>query len=246
MASTFQRLFGWLIEIFEANPLRRRENDVRRQLASGLREYEALTASIYNAVLEACNFYAANPQISTPSANLQMLLLQRLIADLRVCQDAACTGYALQAMTLAATVHEVAYGLAYIGASDQRAREWSEHTNERKQYPLSGHKSCIQDAGKHIGLDAAQIDQEYRIYQELCWGKHANPVLQREYGALDRGDHAEVQQQPYYSERTLAFGRYGLFHALRSVATALVVFSKLHLDRSATNPLHPAIEAIVK
>src|SRR3989442_4928073 len=72
-----------------------------------------------------------------------------------------------------------------------------------------------------------------------CWGKHGNPILQREYGVIERCLVAEVQQQHYFSDRTVKYGRYALLHAARAVGAALVVFTQLQCRSSCIHPTAP-------
>jgi len=145
---------------------------------------------------------------------------------------------------IASSIHEVAYSLIYLGNSNDRARAWVEHTNTRRQYPESGHKSAIESAAAYFPLSNAEIEQEYGIYTQLCWGKHGNPIFQREYGVIDRGPVVEIQQQPYFSDRTIKYGRYALLHAARAVGAALVVFTQLHLEDVADAALVAHLAAI--
>jgi len=212
--------------------LPQRERKVRRQLKPFLKEYERLIALVYDYIPAAASVYARGP-VQKPVGNLQLILLTRLQADLRVCQRSACDGYPLQALTIASSIHEISYGLIYLGDSNERAKQWTEHSNERRQYPESGHKSAIDSAKSYFPLTKAELGQEYGIYMQLCWGKHGNPILQREYGVIDRGDVAEVQQQPYFSDRTVKYGRYAMLHAARAVGAAVVVFTQVHLEGAA-------------
>jgi hypothetical protein len=240
MSQFIQLISAWI----QGNTLPQRERSVRRKLKPFLAEYANLVAFIYDFVVHAAKVYAANEKVQQAVANLQLLLLTRLQADLRVCQRAACDGYPLQALTVASSIHEVSYGLIYLGRLNERAREWVEHTITRKQYPESGHRSAIESAATYFPLTQAQIEQEYGIYTQLCWGKHGNPILQREYGVIDKGLVVEIQQQPYFADRTVKYGRYALLHSSRAVGAALVVFTQLHLETVADARLVNELGAI--
>jgi len=207
-----------------------REAEVREALASGIVDYENLIASIYDCITLAAVAFSQIEPHAKASGNLFALLLARLQGDLRVCVRAALDGYAIQALTLAATIHELSYQAIFIGGSDDRAREWSEHVNESRQYPEAGHFAAIESARGYFALSAEDIAREYGIYRQLCWAKHGNPVLQRQYGAVQLEEVVEIQQIPYYSERTLSFVRYALLHASRAIGATMIVFTQTHLE----------------
>ena len=240
MLTTFRRLWS----LVSGRSLPARERRVRRRLRPFLSEYEELIALCYDYIARTADTYAANPELQRPVANLQLVLLMRLQADLRVCVRCARDGYPFQALTVASAIHEISYALIYLGDSDDRARKWTEHTNARKQYPESGHRSAIESAKAYFPLTPGEIEQEYGIYGQLCWGKHGNPILQTEYGVIDKGAVAEVQQLPYYSTRTVAYARYALLHSARAVGAALVVFTTLHLIPKAPQTLMDHLMAI--
>jgi hypothetical protein len=199
-------------------------------LADELVDYSSLVGKVYNAVTHGLELFSQHDN-PPPVAKLQALILARLLADLRVCQWAATGGYVFQAITLASVLHEVSYGLVYLGKSDQRAKEWVEHDNLKKPYPECGHRQTIKEVRKYFPeLTDQHLETEYAVYQQMCLAKHGNPQLQRQYGALDKGGMIEIQHPPYYSERTVFYARYALLHAARSAGTALHVYVMLHLE----------------
>lgn len=210
------------------------EAQVAEQLAAELAEYHDLAMSTYNLISELTEVANRETDRLPAAAKIQMMIFARLQGDLRVCEMAAGSGYALQAMTIASTIHEVAYGLTHLDASDERAREWMTHSNARRQYPEIGHRAVIQAAVRMLELDpsveAQQADQEYSVYQQLCWAKHANPIIQRHYGIEITPEQLEVQQIPFYSQDTVRYIRYALLHAAHAVVTAIHIFVKAHLS----------------
>lgn len=218
-------------------PIEELEENVRGRLREELRDYKSLVATAFNLVSELNRIASEDNDRLGPVARLQMVIFARLQGDLRVCEWAASTGYALQAMTMASAIHEVAYALIYLGDSDARAKEWIEHEKMHKQYPECGHRAVIDHAGKYFDLSDVKKRQEYSIYQQLCLAKHGNPLIQREYGVVETPEAMMVQQLPYYSARTLRFARFAIFHAVRAVGSAAWVFIRLHLSEKRQNEL---------
>lgn len=206
-----------------------------------LADYLRLASEVYDAFGRA--LLSVNPAQTKlrPAGNVQLLVFARVLGDLRACQRAAADGYAMQALTLAATIHEVSYAATYLEDSDDRAREWIEHANVKKQYPECGHEQVIRAVGKRFDLPEEKIQQEYEIYRQLCLAKHGNSVLQRQYGSFAQGELRVVLQIPYFSERTVRFARFALLHACRAVAIALDRFAILHLEEDAARTLIPEL-----
>ena len=194
--------------------IRKLEASVAAKLETDLREYEIMSALTFNAMSEINRRASAWDDLSF-SGKLGMILLARLQADLRVVTWAAATGYAVPAMTVAASLHENAYILMYIGNSDERAKEWVEHTKTKTTYPECGHANVIPAVVKYFDADERVVVHERGVYEGLCQAKHGNPMLQKEYGVALSEDVVEVQQIPYYSPNTVALGRYALFHSIR-------------------------------
>lgn len=231
-------LFNWLLKAInkllsrrsQEHALTQLEASVRRALADELVDYSALLGRVYNAITHGLVLFGKHDN-PPPVAKLQALILARILADLRVCQWTATGGYVFQAITLASVLHEVSYGLIYLGKSDDRAKEWIEHDNLKKTYPECGHRQTIKEVRKYFPeLTDQHLETEYAVYQQMCLAKHGNPQLQRQYGALEKEGMIEIQHPPYYSERTVFYARYALLHASRAAATALHVYTMLHLE----------------
>lgn len=205
------------------------ERDVTERLRGDLADYRALVAVGWNMVGDLLSRAAAHSAELTHAGKIGMPLLARIQADLRATMRVAETGYALPALTLASSLHENAYISMYIGDSDERAREWMEHQKTHKQYPECGHANVIQAVAPQFGLTADQIERERIVYSQLCWAKHGNPILQRTYGIEQVEKNVLVHQIPYYSQETVRFCRFAIFHAVRPVASAGLVFALQHL-----------------
>lgn len=109
-------------------------------------------------------------------------LLYRLANDLRGVQELAIRGYSLQAVSLAASMFEGAYTLAFIGNNDALAREWVDHKEPTHTFRPA--KTLVEEVvkkEKEPDVDAA-TKARYLVYTQLCLAKHVNPRLQRQHG----------------------------------------------------------------
>ena len=164
-----------------------------------------------------------------------MILASRLQTDLRGVALEASLGYALQAMTIASAVREIAVALMYIGADDGRARDWAQHDKEWCTYPAK-HKPALKEVLPRYlpEADDAAVEREYDVYTYLCWAKHANPMLQRGYGITETApDAAHLERQPNASPDTLWCCRYAIAQAVRAALWAVGVFAQCHLPGEA-------------
>lgn len=203
-----------------------REAEVASQLRTELLPYIALCGKEHNLFIRCANAVAKQPLSN--AASIMVMVTARVLGDLRVCEWAAEHGYALQAASIGATIHELTYSAAYIGDSDARAVEWLAHDNARKAYPESGHASAIAAVLKALGQGPEYSVKEYDLYRELCQAKHGNPMLQRNYGTTEDAEGHLIEQIPYYSKDTVGLARFSLLHSARAVFALLTVLLRTH------------------
>jgi hypothetical protein len=109
------------------------------------------------------------------SIRVGVLLLHRLANDLRGTVLTATSGYPAQALTLVASMYEVAHTIAYIGNDEALAIEWQNHLDPTRSFrPVT---ALTLEGIKRIGFSnpEAQADRHYCRYTQLCWAKHAWP-----------------------------------------------------------------------
>ena len=208
------------------------ESVVRARMEPELRDYVDVLGKAYNLLGEIVE--ASNVNQLSLSAKVQVMLAARLQEDLRSVDLTASLGYALAALTHASVVREVAYGMMYLD-SDDRALAWWAHQKENKAYPECGHKDVLRDVlGRRFGR-ADAVDQEYKVYTDMCLAKHANPVLQREYGVLKSPAAIHVVSHPFYSADVVLFCKFALAHSIRAVTTAALLFATELESEEATD-----------
>lgn len=217
------------------------EEQVRAQLEPHLAPYAEFAGHAFTLIEDVTDIASSGVLPQTAPANIQLTVLGRLQGDLRACWLSASVGYALPAMTLASSIQEIAFGAAYLESSDDRAREWVEHENEKKQYPECGHRRTIESVAPLLLLSPVQVDQEYQIYRQLCWAKHGNPVLQRSYGIESVEGRARVHPQPHYSKETTRLCQFALANGTRPLLFLLQTFVGLHVPPTHAPQLQVAI-----
>lgn len=113
-------------------------------------------------------------------------LLYRLANDLRGVQELALRGYPLQAASMAASMFEGAYTLAYIGHDENLAQEWVDHDDPTRTFrPVKNLVRAVMQKEGVPDIEAA-TRARYRDYQQLCLAKHINPLLQKQHGISKR------------------------------------------------------------
>jgi hypothetical protein len=164
-------------------------------------------------------------------------LLIRLANDLRGVGLLAERGYALQAASLGASIYEVAYTVAFIGADEGLAQEWIRHEDPTR--PFRGVWDLTVGGLRSLGLDNEMRRRaQYRVYRQLCLAKHANPILEMIHGfRLEHGD-VVGGTGPDSSEAAIRAARFALEHSVGLAGVALKVFLINHVrSEEASGPI---------
>jgi hypothetical protein len=149
------------------------------------------TYNLLNVVTSA--IAAATVHEMSLARRITMSLLVRLANDLRSITRLALSGYPIQAAALAASAYEIACAVVLIGTDEARARQWVAHKNPQRLPEFLGdlQKATVEMLAT-IGMQGEQLteqaDTAYITYSQFCMAKHGNPLLQKELGAVHRGD----------------------------------------------------------
>ena len=223
--------------------IRDHEDSIREKMLERLHAHEQLAAVSFALMSRAQTIpdHVVGPQQLSLMA--MRPLLARLQGDLRAIYLLAIRGYALAALSLAASLHEIAFITMYIGGNDSRARDWFAHSNPYRTYPPITVKQIIEDVGQQLGLTAERIQQEYSVYQQLCEAKHGNPRLQTRYGIVAFDEHQVIEQIPFYSDNTVVLCGVALWFASRALTLATMVFVNEHLPEAEREEIGRALDA---
>ena len=160
-------------------------------------------------------------------------LLIRVSNDIHCTAKLALQGYPLQALSLASTAYEAAICVAAIGGDDTLAEKWAEHSDPKRSFmPV---RELIKQAFTNLRLSTnrASITSEYAIYSQLCLAKHANPILQMQYGFALESNNVLSFNGPDNSEYSVRAAWFAMEHGIRLSNIAIVGFFENHLPQNA-------------
>ncbi|MGH9334158.1 MAG: DUF4265 domain-containing protein [Vicinamibacteria bacterium] len=178
------------------------------------------------------------------SEKVATVLLIRLSNDLLCASLLARRGYALQAVTLVAAIYEAAFTIAYLGSDEERARNWIEHEDPTRSF--MDMRSMTKEGLAKLGTPDpdAQANVEYKVYRQLCMGKHSNPLLQKRYGYQRRESSVFAMNGPDTSESSVRAAWLALEHGAALTYIALSSFFLSHLPKDLADELCPQLENI--
>ncbi len=222
--------------------------DAEKRAASALlpelKDHLELTREFMNLIGESGVSLGMRPiDECTPSFKVTSQLLIRLANDLRCVGLLAERGYHLQAWIIASSIYEVGITIAFIGGDNELAQKWIGHDKPDQAF-LKNLRTATKEALKKCGVDdpEKQAEADYRVYQWLCMGKHANPLLQKEYGLIQHGQDVSLQNGP--SETAVDSLWYAMDHATRYTYVALAAFAKSHLPIEQHNRIAERANAL--
>ena len=151
------------------------EQRALERLKAELGQHLAYVGCIYNLLVQTNYAFNGRDIVSMrPSLRVCLYLLAKLANDLRCVGLLAERGYGVQACALAASLYETSHMIAYLRSDDDRANDWLAHDD-----PVNAPKSTRDLNRKNFeafGLPSEKADTEFRVYRQLCWMKHSNPV----------------------------------------------------------------------
>ena len=150
------------------------ERDALETLEPELRKHAQLTELAFNTIGIITSRAPELPirEVSQPR-KVCVTLLVRLSNDLRCAALLALRGYAVQALSLVASMYEAAYTIAAIGSDDNLAQDRIDHDDPTHSF--RNVRSLTLDGLKKLGHPdpKSQLKTEYRVYRQLCLGKHS-------------------------------------------------------------------------
>lgn len=164
------------------------------------------------------------------SRKVVTVLLVRTSNDIRAAGLLAWHGYTLQAASQIANCHESAFIVALIGSDDDLAKKWLNH-DDPTTLPFGKIKAITRKALQNLNVPNldGQTAAECVTYSQLCWAKHANPILQKSHGVeLKKGD-LVFFNGPDTSEASIRLVCYALEHSAHLAYLALCSFVTNHL-----------------
>lgn len=159
------------------------EDQIASEMMPTIQPYLALLQDAY--FLSAEIFRSALPEVN-PSLAKQICckLLMRLNNDLRAIFMLVNVGYDVQANCVAASVYECAFTIGTIWDNPELSKEWINWDDPKKTFrdAFTLTKMCLENYGQHKDWTNVM----YKLYRQLCWGKHLNPIAEQQ-GGMERG-----------------------------------------------------------
>src|SRR6266496_5533198 len=169
-----------VVPSLKRTPWRSLESEVTRRLRHQLTVHLRAARSAHATVRAVVTMVAATPASDGVRARtVQSRLLVRLSNDLRTVELLCVRGYILQAMTVAASIHELAHVVAFIGEDDARALRWEKHDEMQHTYPsLRQRAKTVRGSLVALGFEGDELENEFRnqedSYSLFCAAKHGN------------------------------------------------------------------------
>lgn len=205
------------------------EKQVVEQLGPHLLEHQVLATDAFNLISILLAQVPEAPMKTIPKAlGVAVKLMLRLSNDLRSVQILSSKGYSIQALAIAASMCEVAYTVAWVGADETRAQTWLDHENPTR--PVRDLRTMIRYGRAALGSPDPEEDtkREYRVYVQLCWAKHASPVLEKRYGIEVSADKVTIPHGPDASGDAIRAAWFALENAARFVEIVAASFFNNH------------------
>ena len=168
--------------------------------------------------------------------NVAMKLLARLGQDLACTIPLVATGYPVQALSIAASVFEVSFTVAYIRDEHARAQEWIDHDDPTR--PFKRVLDLLQD------VIAANSAKHYSTYRQLCMAKHANPLLEQSFGIQEQDGEILVRGGPVFDEVAFRMAWYALTNGAGLASIAIASVLTHHVDAEQVPALSSSLNSL--
>jgi hypothetical protein len=159
-------------------------------------------------------------------------ILIRIMQDLRCVQICATSGYAPAAGTLAASIFELSYEIAFLAGRPDRAEKWFAHTNIKKT--AEEHHNRLGSVLAKEFSDPAErapfTDAEWDNYAFLSALKHGNSAIQQYFGVEDTLDGVTFTPLPSQSDLSVNTTNVVFYRACQYALRGVAYFANIYLD----------------
>lgn len=173
----------------------------------------------------------------TSSVKVVYTLLAKVMNDLRAAAIVAARGYSIQAATLASSLYETAFMIAYIGNNNERADKWIDHEDPKKLfinvYDLT--KQGLKNIDVPNFKELAEI--EYEKYRQLCMVKHSNPLVQKSHVYTIEENSVVANFGPETTEQSVRVSWFAIENAINCSMIGISSFINFHLCTNATTEI---------
>ena len=208
------------------------ENKAFAFLKEELSEHYSLSEKVWLLMAEVINQVPEMPLNDMRSAlKVALPLITRISNDLRCVAQTALYGYSVQAVSLTASIYEAAYTIAYIGCDEKLAQDWIDHEDPTRLF--KDIRTITKGHLKNLGVPDVerQSNAEYRVYRQLCWAKHSNPLLIKQHGISRSGNSFFFNNGPDTSDQSVKAAWFALEHASALSLIAIISFIINHVPK---------------
>lgn len=156
------------------------------------------------------------------------ILLTRVLTELQAVAHLTTLGYPVQALTLTGTMLEVCHAASYIGADEDRATQWYEHTDTRSSYPRSVKAAIAALAARIEAPKVAELREYEVIYRQICMAKHAHPIALGQTTTVLHGDTLYLFTEPHHCEQLTRVAHMAMQYGARYAFLTCLAFLQSH------------------
>ena len=178
------------------------------------------------------------------SRNVTLKLLTRMIRDLRCSTALVVFGYPVQALSLVASVLEVAFTVAYIRDDNKRAQDWVDHRDPTRVFESV--PTMLQDAIAQLNLPNHKdvVAKHYSTYRQLCMAKHVNPLLEKSFGVRDEEHRSVLEAGPAFDEDAFRKAWYALTNGAGLASIAIEFVLRCHIAPELVESVEQGLSAL--
>ena len=203
--------------------LKAAEENSQRALAPVIVDWIAVAEEVQQIKLELLREAAADSQAQRAA----VMIVARVINELRVVALLTQIGYAIEAYSIVATMAELAYTVSFIGNDQNRAERWRAH--KFNDTPFIDVYAAVWATIRHNGGTEEQAKGEYAHYEHVCMAKHGNPKVFASFGLTANEDGVVVYHGPYVNREVVHLSRIVLWYACHYAWIALNGYRDFHL-----------------
>ncbi|MEY4530121.1 MAG: hypothetical protein RLZZ156_842 [Deinococcota bacterium] len=211
------------------------ENEAAKNFISAFPQMEIFRAEIAQLGEELLKSQSEKTNTEIKSSDIATrFLFMRIFTDCFAISTLAFNGYSLQAATLTSSSFESAFTIMYIGANDDKAKQWLEHPNPFKNpVNLYDRVQGVWQNDGYIGDALKNItDMWYQIYDTLCSVKHITANVQTNFNFMISNETLGFHFGADPTPRSVWLSAYTLAHLFRFFLWSIKTIALCHSDIS--------------
>ena len=212
------------------------ENEITHSLLLDKKElYFDLPSEIYNFLgLVASEIPQQRIKDIAPDQIACTLIFMRIMQDLRCVQICVTTGYAPAAASIATSIIELAYEIAFLAGNENEATKWFDHKDMKDT--SAKHHNRVGYVLKKVIPDFSQRKEEENVewgnYASVSSVKHGNSMFQQMLGVEFENDHLVFNPLPSVSEQSKLISTMTIYRACQYALRGAAYFADAFIPES--------------